>query len=244
MDYYRGVFTYHPAGYAVAHNIAKHGRCGVTAAGVAECAVVIKVGQDNAGPNGPHGVGQMVKEAGEQHIKINARPKVAGEMQQKFGLALLITQAALGALEAQHRPHAGQQFIDLHRLNQKVVGTCVQTSHARGEVGVGGEDHHRDEGLGQVSLNPTSHLVAIHPRQAKVEQDDVGGDQVKVGQSLLATAGKGDTVAAVAERIAVDATDEVVILDNQDVGWLDHGMAVRVLAKRYTTDYSALLCQK
>jgi hypothetical protein len=230
VDDQRLALPQHPAGHADLQDVVEHRGGRVAAGGVAEGAqrlrlvlrLAVNVGEDDRGADGAHRVGQVVEEAGEQRVQLDACAEVAGEVEQQLGLALGAGQAALGPLQPQHGPHAGQQLVDLHRLDQEVVGAGVQAGHAGGEVGGGGEHHHRDEGLAAVGLDPARHLVAVDPRQPQIQQNNIGGDQLEVGDALLAAGGQGDPVAVVDEHIVVDPPDDRVVLDDEDVGRLKH----------------------
>lgn len=84
-----------------------------------------------------------------------------------------------GAAAAQ-RPDAGHQLRELERLAQVVVGAEVEPGdpvlHGTG----GGE--HQDPGPGAGGDEPARHVVAVHPRQVAVQDDDVVVVQPQVGE--------------------------------------------------------------
>ncbi len=115
------------------------------------------------------------------------RDRAAGQ----FGLGV-----AGGA--AQQRADPGQDFLEMKRLGDIVVGAGVETLHLVAPAVARGEDQHRHGA--PVAAPGLQHRNAVHLRQADIEHDRVIGLAVAEKVPLLAVERAIDHVAGVGQR--------------------------------------------
>ena len=79
---------------------------------------------------------------------------------------------------AQQRAHAREQLLALERLDEVVVGADVEPLHARLQRVARGQ--HQDRRVVAVVAQALGDVDAVQPRQAEVEDDEVGQEGVRL----------------------------------------------------------------
>ena len=120
--------------------------------------------------------------------------------------------AAARRAPAHQRADPRQQLLALERLDEVVVGAAVESLDAVVGLGARGEDQDRDVALG---AQPAADLDAVEPRQAEVEDDEVGDELLGRRERLLAVGRGAHLVALLAQGAAQHVGDLVVVLDDQ-----------------------------
>ena len=114
---------------------------------------------------------------------------------------------------AQQRAHARQNFLEVERLGDIIVGAGIETLHLVAPAVARGENEHRH---GAAGAPPSlQHRDAVHLRQADVEDDGVVGLAVAEIMALLAVEGAIDDVAGVGQRGCELPVEIGVVLDNE-----------------------------
>jgi hypothetical protein len=130
------------------------------------------------------------------------------------------------ALDAQQRPHPGQQLGLVEGLGHEVVGAGLDGQDPL-LVAAGGDHDHGQERGGRVLAQPAADLVAVHLRHDDVEQDQVRAALGGQGQRLRARPGAEHPVAAGAEHGVEQADVGRQVVDGEDEGLIGHGAAPR-----------------
>jgi hypothetical protein len=128
--------------------------------------------------------------------------------------------AAARRAPPQQRADPGEQLVALERLDEVVVGACIEALHARVESVAGGEHQDRHVALGS---HPAGHLHAVELRQPEVEHHRVRLEHVRLVESLLAVAGHAYLVALLVEGTTEHAGDVGVVLDHEHTRASAHG---------------------
>ena len=120
-----------------------------------------------------------------------------------------------GGGATQRRPKPGEQLVHAERLRDVVVGAGVEGGDLVGLRIAGRQDEDRDRApLPQ----PADDLDAVHPREAEVEDDDVGSVVGRQLQRRLAGGGQVDLVAPGPQVGRQRPEDGRFVVDGQDPG--------------------------
>ena len=124
-------------------------------------------------------------------------------------------QLALGVTggAAQQRPDPRQNFLEMKRLGDIVVGAGVEALHLVAPAIARGQDQHRHQP--SVAAPCLQHRDAVHLGQADVEHDRIIGFAVAEEVALLAIEGAVDHVAGIAQRRG-ELTIEIGIVFNDE----------------------------
>ncbi len=121
---------------------------------------------------------------------------------------------APGPAPAQHA-QARQQFVEVERLDQIVVGAAVQAADPVGDLVAGGEDHHRRIVL--PCAQAAQHFHAVAPRQAQIEQHRVEVRALQSLQGQPAVAHPIDRIGLAPEVAAQAFAEHGVVFHEQQV---------------------------
>jgi hypothetical protein len=121
-------------------------------------------------------------------------------------------------LDAQRRHHARVELRGIERLAQVVVRAAPERLHEELRIARVGEHDHRHRREPVVGAQPVEHRHAVRARQLVVEQHDVGQLALDQRERLLAVAGSGHAVAAVAELAQQLGSDRVRVLRDEHEG--------------------------
>src|SRR3954452_6979249 len=113
----------------------------------------------------------------------------------------------------EQRAHACEQLLAFERLDEVVVGADVQALHARLQCVACGE--HQDRRVVPVVAQATGDIEAVQPRQAEVEDDDVGQEGVGLVEAAHPIGGELDLIALQAQRALQDLGDLLVVFDDE-----------------------------
>ena len=119
----------------------------------------------------------------------------------------------------QQRPHAAPELADRERLRDVVVRAELEPEHLVELVVAGGEHHDRDAALRPQAL---AHLEPVEPRQHHVEDDEIDRLGIEARERLVAVARLDDAVSVPLERIGQELLDGLLVVDEQDGGWIRH----------------------
>ena len=119
----------------------------------------------------------------------------------------------------EQRPDAAPELADRERLRDVVVGAELQPEHLVELVVAGGEHHDRH---GAACAQALADLEPVQPREHHVEDDEIDGLRVEAGERLVAVPRLDDAVAVPLERIGQELLDRLLVVDEQDGGWIRH----------------------
>jgi hypothetical protein len=115
---------------------------------------------------------------------------------------------------AQQRPHARQQFVEIERLDQVIVGACIEPGDAIAHHIAGGERQHGH--LVAAGAQIGQQLQAVAPRQAKVEQQQrvrrASIEGARASQSILDPV---DGMAVFTQAFGHGGADHRIVFDQQ-----------------------------
>ena len=144
-------------------------------------------------------------------------------------------QILLGAMQAQHRAHARQQFLRIERLGNVIIRADVEAERfLRGLVAA--RDHDDQQPLGaRGRAQAAAHGVAVHVGQHHVEQHQI--DLVPLGrvqpiERVLPGVHQAHVIAGLRQQIVEEAGDHFVVVDDED------GSAIVRHASDYRTKWN------
>ena len=111
------------------------------------------------------------------------------------------------------RPQARLDLAQRERLDEVVVGTAVEASHAVIEVAARGQDQHRE--VDAVAAPRSQHVEPVAVRQAEIQYPDVVRGLVHRAGGFGDGAGHVDGVAALVERRRNASREHAIVLDEQ-----------------------------
>ena len=114
---------------------------------------------------------------------------------------------------AQDGAHAGRQLARAEGLGDVVIGAELQPHHLVGLLVAGGE---HDDRHARVPAQPTGDLEPVEPRQAEVQDDEIGALGVRPHQRLVAVACGGDGEARPLQVVADELDDLGLVIDDED----------------------------
>src|SRR3954471_17864060 len=125
-----------------------------------------------------------------------------------------VREVAIRAPEERLDP--AHQLAQTERLRQVVVGTELEADHLVDLVITRGQDEDRHLGAGRPQA--AEDLEAVHPRQADVEDDEIGRLACRDVEALLPGTGDGDLVALLLEGVLDATRDGMLVFDDEDGG--------------------------
>ena len=134
------------------------------------------------------------------------------------------------ARAAQRGLDAAAELAQRERLGDVVVGAELEAEDLVDLLGLGREHDDRD---GAARPQAPADLEPVEPRHHHVEHDEVEGRLAEARQRLAAVDRLHDLVAVLAQRIAEQRLDRLLVVDQQDAGW-----AVDHLPSRYQGTHS------
>ncbi len=117
----------------------------------------------------------------------------------------------------QQGPEPGEQLLALERLDEVVVGARVESLDARLDRVARGQ--HEDRHVVLLAAQLLGDVEAVHPRQAKVEDHEIGQEPVRLVERHEPVLGDADLVALHPQRALEHLGDRVVVLDDEHAGW-------------------------
>src|SRR5262249_34865381 len=114
---------------------------------------------------------------------------------------------------AQQRPDAGEQLVEVERLDHVVVRAGVEPGDAVLDRVARGQ--HQDRYVGGAGAQPTADLDAVEPGQHHVEHDQVGQPIARRGERVRSVLGGLDLVALEAEPPSEHRQDPRVVVDDE-----------------------------
>ena len=150
------------------------------------------------------GAGQRGSRAADQHL---AGGRVELNLSNHHPGRLANLRAAL------QRPQPGQQFAEVERLDQVVVGARVQAGDPVGGGVPGGQHQHRSADAGPAQ--PGQHVQARQPGHPPVEHHHLIGIEAQVAGSGLAVGHQVYDVALFPQPAGQDLAEVRVILRDQ-----------------------------
>src|ERR671916_1357134 len=184
------------------------------------------------------GVERVIPDGGEDLLPTHDLPRVAHEVLEQGELAAREVHLLLPApdpvreevdLEIPHLyprslrlvgaahegPHPRHQLLEVEGLGQVVIGSAVQSPDLVAHLVAGGE--HQDGKPRAARSDAPQHLLAVHPRQHDVQQDEVhrlvGGHD----HAVVAVVHANGPVAVGRETALEEAGDTGVVFDDEDV---------------------------
>ena len=124
-------------------------------------------------------------------------------------------------------PQPGQQFLGEERLGEVIVGAGVEAGQLVLQLVSGGQDQHRDLAGGRVAFQFPADLIAVHPGEDNVQQDQIGPEILGQAKSFLSVCRHGDPVTLGLLFLPQDIAEQVRVVHHKDRGCLMN-MDVRV----------------
>ena len=116
---------------------------------------------------------------------------------------------------AQRRLHAAAELAQRERLGDVVVGAELEAEDLVDLLGLRGE---HDDRHGAARAQAPAHLEAVEPGHHHVEHDEVERRLAEARQRLPAVDRLHDLVAVLAQRVAEQRLDRLLVVDEQDAG--------------------------
>ncbi len=119
----------------------------------------------------------------------------------------------LGLRAAQQRPQAREELLEVVRLREVVVGTCVEALDAIPDRVAGGEQEDRD--AVPLPPQPAGHVEAVEPGHHHVEHDGVGRARVHSRQRRVSVGRQRYLVAVQLQRTLERLAHRTVVVCHQ-----------------------------